>query len=1757
MTAKNDTATSSADAPVRRGSGAWVGALVVLVLLTALVASAWLYARVLAPERRAAASPPVTTFDATVMHAVTTPAAVATEQGAILALGSRYLGQPGMYAASAHVSAALRESGFEVYEQTIRTVAPHTAYREISRLSADDQVQLLDDVQVYPFMPNHFQPVVTPPEGLDGELLLLDRATLDSRHDFRDVIGVIEAAPGKVDPDYGYHFARYARLGVKALIVAHRDGLSAIDWQATVVPSTQSSALVSSVPINYVRLAATAGIFAHLGERVRLRVRVDFVEQPNQTLYGVLRAKKPATEAVVLYAPYDAPSFLPDLAPGALPALNTALLLQLARGLQATRATLERDVIVVSSGASVMGEEGLNQLLRVLQYNTFASRSNRLLDAWQPLSRDAPSAKQAGSALVLQTRLAPIEERAQANREREQSLAELVPLLSRSDFLQTPAGTQRGLSALSGAARALLLEQFQYVLNTVVFERQEPALQAKLRFERGRSNAGRPVFADYLAERRKLDQATAVAGSSPEVLIERSPAFVKSAEIPRRLRERISELAAYHARRRQELAADRYVAELFSRYRDFALLRPQLAPAASADDRAEVLSLYAKSSRETQSIDLLLAEAARHVAPSDGTFRVEPIATTPVDQNTIVEKNVAPAPVFPYWMVYGVGYQNLSWVNLGRQPSYQRWATPSSAPFMSQLESLRGSFASVGELALYLAHGNGLLGSPQGYPWQRRSYGGQVLVSNVGQSVVPNYPLKNAILGARSVDFRELYSQLGYWNNPFYLTDPYGRYDLPEQAGNFPVWWRVYDDGFAYTPLAAGFGSDGLIAYMKDEGDEGQRLFKSVAIPMSNEQLVKNTSIVTFRAAPVSILDLTNPQDFKDYKAVELLTGDGLTPFPKRCQFLGTGFVTTYVPPGTRASLLLKAGRPDNEHVSEVRAFLLDSGARATGTPSGGYLPADHPILLDVPREAALSMVEVNGERLALQNRYRMADERTNAYQAKALDLLKQARAPALSNKLATLKARDAVSYAALNHPVLRESVFEAVVGILWYLGLLVPFVYFAEKLMFCFSDIRRQLAAHAAIFLTVFALLRWLHPAFQMVRSSLMILLGFVIVLISVGITLMFASAAKENLSELRKRQGKVAGAEVNTLGVLSSSFLVGLNNMHRRRVRTGLTCATLTLLTFVMICFTSAQNDLVDEVSTLGRAEYQGLLTRHDDFLAMTESELFALKSKFSERFAVAERRFYIGQQDWNERRRYNPSLTAGYQRPDGTRKVAFSSILKLSPAEPLRAGIRFVAGPGWFLPEHARDDGKPCPVLLPDKLAERLGVSSEQVQRGDDVNVTLNGVPFRVWGIFSAESLDGLRDLNGLDLLPFDIERVSTLGETSLKGVTVGVDEPRIPAEKIVITPPRELKLAIPNGNEVIASVAVDMGKSGFREAKQEIEAHLEKTAQPAFYGLDGVAYRGLRTRKLTLAGLLELLVPLLIAGLTVLNTMRGSVYERRAELYVYNAVGIAPRYVVAMFLAEAFVYAVVGSVLGYLLSQGVGRVLSALQLTGGLNMTFTSIATIYASLAIAAAVFVSTWFPARSAMEIASPAEDSGWQLPEPQGDLLAFDLPFNFDWRDRVAVLAFFERWLNEHGEGSAGRFFAEPPRAGVAPQPDAQTGGLVPEMRGLVWLKPFDLAVSQELCITTPADPETDQFKARLELTRRGGTREAWLRLNHAFVTALRQHFLHWRAVSDVERQEMFELAKLRLEQRYGEPPVAAPPVVEPPGSEQPTGANV
>jgi hypothetical protein len=786
-------------------------------------------------------------------------------------------------------------------------------------------------------------------------------------------------------------------------------------------------------------------------------------------------------------------------------------------------------------------------------------------------------------------------------------------------------------------------------------------------------------------------------------------------------------------------------------------------------------------------------------------------------------------------------------------------------------------------------------------------------------------------------------------------------------------------------------------------------------------------------------------------------------------------------------------------------------------------------VLRNIAEEAAAYMQMLHGHRIALQKPSGLIAEMTAKFHERTTTLLDEAQEdddqPVMARRRLASKS---LTYAILNHPVIRDSISEAIWGILWYMGLLVPFVFFFEKLVFGFTDVRRQLVAQGIIFLIVFTLLRILHPAFHMIRSSAMILLGFIIILISGGITILLSSKFRENLEALQRMKGQVKGAQVNKMGIMITAFMLGLNNMHKRKVRTGLTCATLVLMTFVMICFTSIQSNIVDQIKALAKAPYQGLLIKPEEFLPVSNGEVAALSERYGDRFTVNKRDAIIGIKDRGTAELVPPQLLVSHGEGKDAREVTLKAALHFSHTEPLRDGIEIVAGRGWFTEEQALATEEPYPVMLPQTVAEELMITTEDVNQGRAM-VSVNGTDFVVQAIFTAQSLESVKDFDADNLLPFDVEGLIN-PKSQGRELYAEKEDPRVPASETMLALVDKFPVTH-SGVLRTLSVAVDMGMANFKAAKREIEAYLEQSGRASYYGLDGMAYLGKRARETTMAGMADMLIPLVIAALTVLNTMKGSVYERRDEIYVYNAVGIAPRYVFFMFIAEAMVYAVVGALLGYILSQGTGRVLTLLGWTGGMDMNFTSLSTVYASLTIAGAALVSTYFPARSAMEIAKPTEDAGWSLPDTEGDVLSFTLPFTFTHYDRIAVLGFFHRYFENHGEGSSGPFFAGHPTLGIAERRDElANGAYIPMVRAPVWLKPFDLGVSQMLEIDLATDEETGEYIARISLARLTGTRESWTRLNKPFVAKIRRHFLHWRAVSDEMKEELYTRAKELLE---------------------------
>jgi len=1696
---------------------AWAALLAGAAFIASAVALVGFFQNVHRPEAwvdedKAAA----TSIDPAVLAAALDPAKIRARQDEMLALGSRFLGQQGSRRAGEWMKAAFQRAGLEILEHDITTASPLTEYREI----LDPQGRPLPGVEVAPFMPNHFQPVVTGHEGLSGRLVLLTPEFLRSASSFRGIIGVVDARDGAHDPGFAFDWVRYAKLGIEALIVTDSQGLEHAPWRKI---AAERNGMVSSAPVNFVRLAAPPAILKHLGQEVRLRVKSAIVPAQNTTYYGVLRAARPAREALLVLVPYDAVSIVPDWAPGGMQAVNPAFCLQLLEALAASRDKLQRDVIFAAYGSSVMADDAVNHLARVLQKNAKRADENHLLRA---LGIPTPEREN--------QRVVHLRKRAEANGALHAQVRAARAAASTEGFLEQPDATTQALQALSKEQGLFFEEQFTFVMNSVVLELNEPMLQKRLAFLRREDGDVKSAeFRAYLQAKKAYDGFVLYAGYKPQNLLRQQPGLAADYRIRDRLLARLDQLDAYHAAADRQLTQEIHIAQLFNAYENISCFVPRLAPSPDASSGPEVIHLDNQDQAETPS-DITLVNVFEAVARREGLDSASLHIQRRSRATGRFENQIQPAPSGVASILDNWGYKTFLLINLGRQPAYFHYASPVVLPFMRDLASLRHSFLVSGTALAEIACGQGVLGASTVREWIYNSFGGQVLVSNVGRSIVPNHPLPGALLTSRGREGQESFSKTGYYFSPLALADPYGKYLLEFNSNDFAVMHRVYGVR-EFAPLAAGFDEDGFVKYIKDEGEEGQRLFKSTGISMNSRHAMRAVTLVTFRAAPMALLDLNNPQTMKDYTGTRLLTAPGLTGPRKQIQFQALGLNMAYLDPDMRAYLLMQSGAPGNDLAQTTRAFMLGIRDRAALSPEKdidgpGYLAADHPILLDPPLEAARSMAAINARRLQIQQDYHMADDQTIAYQAQAEKNLAAAEAPGKSHGSMTAFARRAVSYATLNHPVIRGAVLEAVISILWYLGLLVPFVFFFEKLVFCHSDVRRQIAAQVVIFLVVFGLLRLLHPAFEMVRSSLMILLGFIIILISGGMTLLFSGKFQENLEDLRKKRGKVAGAQVNTLGVIGSAFMLGLNNMHRRKVRTGLTCATLVLLTFVMISFTSIRTDIAREDTPVGKAPYQGMLVKKERFEHISAAEIFALRSKFGGEYQVAPRRFYRGSRDNMENRSYNPEFQATYEEAGSSaRTLDFDSMLLLTPEEPLRGGLEFLTPKVWFTQEDIDAAENPSPVLLPDGMAAALGITPAMVARGP-VPIRINGTGFLVTGIFSAASLENLKDLDGLDLLPFDIEQVSDIIQTQgqNEGILASDTSPRIDANSVVIAPLRDHFASVHRGAPVFSSAAIHMPDTPYRHAFATIEEFMEQTGQPLYYGLDGVAAKGKRARESSLEGLVDLIIPLIIAGLTVLNTMKGSVYERRDEIYVYNAVGIAPRYVFFMFMAEALVYAVVGSVLGYLLSQGVGRVLTEIGWTGGMNMTYASLSTIYASLTIMAAVFISTWFPARSAMEIAKPADDAGWKLPEPQGDELAFDLPFNFRNRGRMAVLSFFDRYLLDHAEGSAGSFHASTPRFQILHAPG---GGPIPALAATIWLKPFDLAVSQRLVISLPVDPETGQFKARVTLTRLSGTQEAWLRLNNSFVASVRRHFLHWRAVGKEERAEMFQEARQKFEQ--------------------------
>lgn len=1021
------------------------------------------------------------------------------------------------------------------------------------------------------------------------------------------------------------------------------------------------------------------------------------------------------------------------------------------------------------------------------------------------------------------------------------------------------------------------------------------------------------------------------------------------------------------------------------------------------------------------------------------------------------------------------GWLGLTLVSAGDERA--AFGSPLDRPAHVEMEGL----ASQARFLLHLVPA--LLDDPEGgpqIPEPTDSFGtlrGQVVT---WAGYAPDRPVAGAWVRVRSLHK----TLMGVHMDPVALTDSAGRFVLEGLEARTLYLKPALLEAYRTDP------ESGAVVLALDQGPTAQQYPAEILMDHLDEEL----TLVGFPCRSLTLLELFDPRHLLTLEHLRLLDAAQEAPLvsygfclpPTPAEISRRGYYNTlgshseqtgvvFAPPAARVKLVMTTGR----YGLGRRLLLLNS---TPAQPQGrGFAVDSSPRLAHNAFAVARDLVLLNADRLGELERHGIHNPLLRRLHLRADTLLQRAGAALEAGEhtaFADLSQR-AWGLALRTYGGIEGLLRDAVRGVVFFLLLLLPFAYLGERLCLGSSRISRQAAGAALLFLAGFLLLRFAHPAFQLGIHPLLILVGFLALVLSLVVAGMGLSRLNAQLRASLSPRLALHRADTRRGHILGRALLLGVAQMRRRPWRTGLTCATLSLLSFSLISLTSVSQALRINQLPLGQAGGgDAVLLRLPGWEGLERHAYECLDRRFGER--AAARSWYL-----------RPALLHG----DQGRSARAEAVLGLMPQEQELTPLAQTLEAGRFF---APGERQVC--ILSGPQATELGIQPAQVGRA---TVRLLGADYTVIGFFSPQAFDRLTDLNGAPLTPLDREAQQPAEERL--GHTRQGAEPafaHLGSARLALLPWE----VVERWGEWsrLASVAVHLKPA-------EAEAAVAELAE--LWGLDFFAALGGQRRLVSAVGVQSfsgqrgLWVPLLIGALIVFNTLLGSVYERLPEIGIFNAVGLAPLHVAGLFWAEAAVYAALSSSLGYLAGQLLSRIGWVWGLFPGLTVNYTSLSIAATLAGLGLVILASALYPAWQAARLCVPGIERRWKLPPARGELLEMPMPFALSRAETGGFTAFLSEYLEIYDEQSIGAgFYAESVQR--APQ----------EVRARLWLAPFDQGLSQDFELL--ARPEGDgRFCAlTLRLWRRSGDGHAWLRGNRLFIDELRRQFLVWRALAPAQR---------------------------------------
>ena len=575
-------------------------------------------------------------------------------------------------------------------------------------------------------------------------------------------------------------------------------------------------------------------------------------------------------------------------------------------------------------------------------------------------------------------------------------------------------------------------------------------------------------------------------------------------------------------------------------------------------------------------------------------------------------------------------------------------------------------------------------------------------------------------------------------------------------------------------------------------------------------------------------------------------------------------------------------------------------------------------------------------------------------------------------------------------------------------------------------------------------------------------------------------------------------------------------LNDMQKTQVSVG---DLETLLEQKNILLAKQERPTLDIPSAINDLQENGFIINVDEKPALAVKNVVAPRSWYQSS-GTGDQSFVQLTRSSNTHDPAPPTKATG-----DSLSFAANMLVGMSEAESSVTGIdRYLQYGKWFDRADAENwpTEWPYAIVLPKGMADLLKITESDMGKA---TISVYGADFTVVGVLGIGFKD-LTDNDGEELTPVDYQLMQQ--QTSRGGTGDETLEGEL--QKYLHLTPDSIAIlpyeVVMNQGGTLRSVAVNMEPQeddpallGAIDKLDLIMAPLmNRIALDFFVGRDKDTYLYSSIGMTSFSGMGNLFVPILIAALIVLNTMLGAVYERVREIGIYSSVGLAPTHIAFLFLAEACVYAIVGAVLGYLMGQVIATTLVHFGWLAGLTLNYSSMSTVVATVIVMIVVLLSTMYPAIKASRMAVPDIERKWKLPEPEGDIWHFNLPFTVLAEEALGLNVFMRDYFDAHADESASDFYTDNVTFSYEEEDAYQIGMMV-------WLAPYDLGVSQAIqFITSPVGgEEEDLYKITLEVNRESGEIASWKRVNRRFLNLLRKQLLIWRTFSVDIRAEFHE----------------------------------